>query len=261
MAGVDVPGQAGEHAPGVGLPVRREQAAERRHDVQPAVVLDRLRQLLHLGRRLDQLEVVAQPLDERPGDRDRPLQAVDRVVVADLVPDGRQQARLGVHELGAGVDQHEVAGAVRVLGLPDVEAGLAERGRLLVAEVAGQGHARKRAGLHVAVDLAGGADLRQHRRRHADRRGDLLVPGQRAEVHQHRAAGIGHIGDVQAAVGAARQVPDQPRVHVPEHEIAGLGLFPRAVHVVEDPADLRPGEVGRQRQADLLPEAILASVG
>ena len=49
VARVDVAGQAGEHAAGVGLPVRREQARERRHDVQAAVVVDRLGQLLDLA--------------------------------------------------------------------------------------------------------------------------------------------------------------------------------------------------------------------
>ena len=77
---------------GVGLPVRREQARERRHDVEPAVVVDRLGQLLHLRRGLNHVQVVAQPLHERAGDRDRALQRVDRRLIADLVADRRQQA-------------------------------------------------------------------------------------------------------------------------------------------------------------------------
>src|SRR6185295_11193229 len=80
---------------------------------------------------------VAQPLHERPGDRDRALQAVDGVVVADLVADRGQQAVLRHDRLRARVEQQEVAGAVGVLRLADVEAGLPERRRLLVAEVAG----------------------------------------------------------------------------------------------------------------------------
>ena len=42
-----------------------------------------------------------------------------------------------------------------------------------------------------------------------------------------------------------------PGVHVAEHQVARLGLLPGAVDVVEDPADLRPREVGGQRQPDL----------
>ena len=97
--------------------------------------------------------------------------------------------------------------------------------------------------------------------RHADDPGGLLIPWQRAEIHQHRAAGVGHVGVVQAAVDAAGEVPDQPGVHVPEDQVAGLGLLAGAVDVVEDPADLRPREIGRQRQPGLGAEAILAAVG
>ena len=49
------------------------------------------RQRLDLARRRDQPEVVAQPLDQRPGDRDRPFERVDRRGVAELVADRRQQ--------------------------------------------------------------------------------------------------------------------------------------------------------------------------
>ena len=207
------------------------------------------------------MQVVAQPLHERPGDRDRALERVHRRLVADLVTDRGQQARLGLHGLGARVEQHEVAGAVRVLRIAGVEARLAERRRLLVAEVARDADAGQVAGPDLAVDLARGPDLGQHRHRHADRVGDVLVPGQRLEVHQHRPAGVRHVGDVQAAVGAAGQVPDAPGVHVAEHQVAGLGLLARAVDVVEDPADLRPREVRRQRQADRRAEPVLTAVG
>ena len=152
-------------------------------------------------------------------------------------------------------------GAVGVLGLAGVEAGLAEGGRLLVAEVAGDRDAREGAGLDLAVDLARGADLGEHRQRHADRRRNVRVPRQRLEVHQHRAAGVGHIGDVQAAVRAAGEVPDAPGVDVAEHQVPGLGPVARPFDVVEKPAHLRAREVRRQRQADPLAEAILAAVG
>ena len=170
-----------------------------------------------------------------------PSSAYTGRLVADLVADRGQQAVLAGHLLGAGVEQHEVAGAVGVLGLADLEAGLAERGRLLVAEDAGDRHAAEHAALaDVAVHLGGGPDLRQHRQRDAHLLGDVRVPGQRVEVHQHGARGVGRVGDVQAAVGAAGHVPDQPGVDVAEHQVARLGLLPGALDVVEDPATFGP---------------------
>src|SRR5690606_5534200 len=141
---------------------------------------------------------------------------------------------------------------VGVLGHADLEARLPEGRRLLVAQDAGDrdaGEVALRAAL--AVDLGGGTDLGQHRHRDAHVRGDALVPAQGLEVHEHRARGVGDVGDVDAALGAAGEVPQQPGVGVAEHQVAGLGLLARTLDVVEDPLDLGAGEVGRQRQTDL----------
>ena len=146
------------------------------------------------------------------------------------------------------------------LASPRREAGLAERGRLLVAEVAGHRNAGQRRGRDVAVDRAGRTDLGQHRLRYADDAAQLVVPVERGQVHQHRAAGVGHVGDVQPAVGTPGEVPDAPRVHVAEDQISGVGALARAVDVLEDPAHLRTREVGRDRKPVLLTEAILAAV-
>ena len=48
---------------------------------------------------------------------------------------------------------------------------------------------------------------------------------------------------------------------LPKSRSPGLGPLARAVDVVEDPADLRAREVGGERQAGLLAEAVLAAVG
>src|SRR5207237_6766750 len=84
---------------------------------------------------------------------------------------------------------------------------------------------------------------------------------ERLEVHQHGAAGVADVRDVQAAVGAAGEIPDAPGVDVAEDQVAGLGLLAGTIDVVEDPTHLGAGEVGGQREADLRPEAILYAVG
>ena len=84
----------------------------------------------------------------------------------------------------------------------------------------------------------------------------LVVPVQRLEVHQHRAAGVGDVGDVRAAVLAAGEVPDQPRVGGAEDRVALLGRLADPVDVLEDPLDLAAGEVGRRGQARLAPDDV-----
>jgi hypothetical protein len=60
--------------------------------------------------------------------------------VTQLVTDGRQQAVLRFDDLFAGVEDQEVACAIGVLCFSPIECGLAEGGRLLVAENARDGY-------------------------------------------------------------------------------------------------------------------------
>ncbi len=47
----------------------------------------------------------------------------------------------------------------------------------------------------------------------------FVVPVEGLQVHQHGAAGVGHVGRVDAAVGAAGQVPQDPAVRVAEESV------------------------------------------
>src|SRR6266545_67388 len=255
----DVSGEAHDRAAGVASPVRGEQAGEGRYEIGPAVVLHGLGEILHLGRRLDQPQVVPQPLHEGAGDGDRSLQAVHSGLAADLVPERRQKPALGLDGCRSRVQEQEVPRPVGVLGIADIERGLAEYGRLLVAEVAGYRDPRQRA-LGLAVDLARGLDLRQHGPGDAHDAQDLVVPIEGLQVHEHGPAGVGHVGDVRPALRAAGKVPDAPGVDVAEYDLAPLGALAHPVDVVEDPLDLRSREVGGQRQPDLRAEPILAAV-
>ena len=70
--------QADDDPAGVRAPVGGEQAGKGRHEIGAPVVRHATGQGLDLGRRLDDAQVVAQPLYQGPGDGDGALQAVDR---------------------------------------------------------------------------------------------------------------------------------------------------------------------------------------
>ena len=162
--------EAQDRAARVRPPVGGEEPGERRHEDDPAVVVDGLGERLDLGRVPDDAEVVAQPLDERAGDRDRALEGVARGLLAEAVRDGRDEPVAGVHDLLAGVDDEEVAGAVGVLRLAGGERGLPERRGLLIAEDAGDRYAGELARRDDRVPYTSDEERisRQQRRRDAE---------------------------------------------------------------------------------------------
>ena len=130
---------------------------------------------------------------------------------------------------------------------------------MLVAQVARDGDSGEFSD-RLAVDLARALDRREHGARHAHNGQHLVVPVERAQVHEHGPARVRNVGDVHARAGAAGQVPDDPAVDRAEQEVARFGLLSSAGNVVEQPANLGAGEVGRQRQPHSGAEAVLAAV-
>ena len=59
------------------------------------------------------------------------------------------------------------------------------------------------------------------------------------QVHELRAAGIGHVGDV-AAIDSAGQVPDQPGIDIAEQHIAGSRLLAGTGHVSSSQRSFSP---------------------
>ena len=150
------------------------------------------------------------------------------------------------HGALAGVEHEEVARAVGALGLPGREAALPEERRLLVAE-----QRRERHSADLAHDAARRPDRGQQRARHADRVEQAVVPIERPQIHQQRAARVRRVGRVHA-----REVPGQPAVDRACGQLPRLGACARAGQRVEQPRQLGAREVGRERQARLRAEAV-----
>src|SRR6185369_11558647 len=88
----------------------------------------------------------------------------------------------------------------------------------------------------------------------------LTAPLQCFEIHQLGSAGVGDIGDVNAAVYAAGELPNEVAVDVAESKFAGFGEFTGAANVVEYPTDFEAAEVSGERKTGLVSEAVLTSV-
>ncbi len=191
---VTMPRAAGSHH---GLP-RPVSAGTK---VTPPLSGDRLGQRPDLGGIVDDAEPVAQPLDGGAGDEGRPLERVGHrgpraaspACVAQVPGAADGQALGRGRALGAGVGQHEAAGAVGDLDHAGVEAGLAEQRGLLVAQ-----HARDRDAVQHRRGRAEVGRARPVPKRPADgRTSGSVCGGHPEEVAQ--LGGPGERGRIEAA--------------------------------------------------------------
>ena len=225
MRAVRAAGDADDRAARVGIPPRRTEAGERGHDVDAAAVGNRFGERAGLGRVGDHAQAVAEPLDRGAGHEDRAFHRVGDVVGgAERPRDRREQS---VDRLGQGradVGEHERAGAVGVLRHARLDARLSEQRRLLIARDPADRN-REPGGAIGAGNAEASArrrDRGEDRPRNVEERAQLVGPVAALDVVEHRAARVRRIGRVHAAVGAAGQVPEDPRVDGAEHEV-GVG--------------------------------------
>ena len=121
--------------------MRCKKTGERRDEVDVSVVLDRKGQILDVGCLTNDPEIVPEPLHQGPGYGNRPFEGIDSVLAVDSICHCAEKTGLGRNRIGAGIHQHEVSGAVGVLGISGRETDLPEQGRLLITENRGERNA------------------------------------------------------------------------------------------------------------------------
>ncbi len=152
------------------------------------------------------------------------------------------------------VHEHEATRSVGVLRITLAEAGLTEESGLLVAQVSRHGNlgAEGTILLRAAVNETRRLDLGQHGKRNVEELGHLLVPLEGLDVHEKGSGRVGHVGDMNTAVGASGDVPDDPCVDVAKEQFTLRGFFSGTRYVIEDPFDLGSRKIGADKQARVI---------
>ena len=230
-----------DRPPRVRVPPRRAESRERGYDVHTGRVRDRRGQRPDLRRFTYDTQTVAQPLDRGAGDEDRAFHRVCHRARRERPRDRRQQAvdRLGLG--GTDVREHERSRAVGVLRHARRDTRLSEQGCLLVAGDAADRYAQARSvrGNRDAEPPTRRPHLRQARTRHVEQLAELVRPVAGTDVVEHRAARVRRIGRVDAPIGSAGQLPEQPGVDGAEREVVVDGHAAR----MQQPRELRCREV------------------
>src|SRR5262245_61654542 len=230
-------------------------------EVDTSVVVHRAGERLDVCTVLNQSQIVAKPLHERAGNGDAAFERIGSCSMTETVCHGRQEPTPRMHHLVTRVQQQEATSAVRVFSVTRLEARLSDERGLLIAEDARDGHRRQGLVPCNPVELAAGADNWQHRQGDVEQLQQLVIPLQCAQVHQLRAAGVGHVGHVYAAVGTTRQVPHEEAVDRAEENVACAGALADARHLIQDPTDLEGAEVARGRKTGTFAEELHTAAG
>ena len=110
----------------------------------------------------------------------------------------------------------------------------------------------------MAVYIRGRLHFRQHGFRDIEIAQQCIIPFERVDVEEHRTRRIRVIRNISFA---ARQLPDQPGVNRAEEELPLLCTLLCTLDMVEDPADLRRGEVRIDQQTSLILHFIDKALG
>src|SRR6185503_6964251 len=112
----------------------------------------------------------------------------------------------------------------------------------------------------MTIDFTAGTDFGEKGSRNVKCFEEISAPLQRFEIHELRSAGVGNIGDMNAAVYAAGELPNEVAVDIAEGKFTSFGEFTGAANVVEDPTDFEAAEIGGEGKSGLISEAVLTSL-
>ena len=203
------PGEPADQAARVGRPCGAPRPVSAGTKWAPSVESTLLASRSLSAERLDHAEAVAEPLrGRRHAHEHRALGGEARRGLGLDPPPRRRQALGGLADLLAECHEDECPGPVCRLRLPRREARLPEEGSLLVACDACDRDGGTEGGC-LADHARRGDDLRQQRPVDAEQR-EQLVPLAGREVEQHRARGVGAVGDVCGAPGELPRASCRP---------------------------------------------------
>ena len=181
--------------------MRRAEPGKTGHQVKALARVGARGEIAGFGRSRDHAEPIAQPLHRRTGDKDAAFEGIGGAAV-ESIGDRRQQTVMGAGRRAADVDERKGAGAVSRFDHAGRKAALSDQRRLLIA-----GHRRDRDrgaeqfGRGRAKMSAGIEHFGQDRLRDVEGVEKLVVPGETADVEQHRPRGVGRVSRMPPAAG------------------------------------------------------------
>jgi hypothetical protein len=231
--------------------VRRAEPRKRRDEIDAAVVGNACRERLDFGCGADDLQSVAQPLDDGSADENA---SFERVVESAIALPRDRRDRLFVEATAT-----PPVFINRKQPVPYVFFASPGAWHACPKSAACWSPAMPAIGMATPPIFASaqtpdeGNDAWEHGARNVEATRGALRPNPRANVEQQRAARVRSIGNVHAALG---QVPDEPGIDRAERELATARALAGTIDIVEQPGDLGPGKVRIEYETRLACESL-----
>jgi len=177
VATVRAAGEPEQSAASVGAPMRRTESRMGRDEHDASTIGDAQGEILDLGRRRDESQLIAEPLHDRSGHERGALEAI-RGGLVELPSYGCQQSVGRRDDAIGGVEHDERARAIRALRLPGRKTTLTEECGLLVAQdpVDRDSVGQSRDASCLPESCIRGHHLGEEGNRNAERVAQLLAP-------------------------------------------------------------------------------------
>ena len=235
MVFIDAAGDADDRTSGILIPVRCAKTGKGRYDVAAVCVRHLFCHIFRVLCRVNQTHFIAQPLNCGTGYEDGAFQRVGYFSVQSP-GDCRDKSIFGKHRFVSGIHQKKAAGTICIFCFAWLETSLSEQCRLLVSCSTGdEDRTAKKRSIGSAVNIAGGADIREHTARNRKLAENLVIPGECIDIEKHGAGGIGIIRNVD---GSLCQLPDQPSFYGAKKQVTVFGAYSCVWHVIKNPFDL-----------------------
>ena len=237
---VNTAGQACDSSACVRIPVRSAESCECRNNIASVRIRYTCCEVFGIRRTVDDLELIAQPLDRCTCYEDRTFKSILDLTVKTPC-DCCKKSVVRIDRLLTDVHKHEASCSVCVLSHAGLEACLSEESSLLVTCNAGDlDRSAEEFRIGFTEDVAGRLCFRKHAHRNFELLAELLIPVACIDV-EHECSGS--VGVICCEYASLCQLVDKPGVNCTEAKLACLRSFTNALYVVEDPAKLRAGEI------------------
>src|SRR5262249_36037289 len=206
-------------------------------------------------------QIVPEPFHQRPRDNDTSLPPRSSPAPPKLVSNRCDQSALRLHDALPCIHQEEASRTIGVFRFSFSKANLADEGRLLISQNAGNRHVSKWPFFDSTYYFGTRADARQHRLGNMELTQQISVPCQGSEIHELRAARVCDIGYVHTSIRPASQLPNEKAIHSSEQHISSLCPVAETRHVLEHPDNFQAAEICAEGQAGASSKSIVTTVG